>query len=160
MWRFPIQNHSTQSTTQKRRNKAKYLTWNSIRLKFAETTCMLNPVKSLRYIKSYSSSSPRSVKSPRNYIRYNCKNICSLLRRPIPILKIRKRPHFSRWSAILLFTRFSKTLLATESILSGRYFFAVDLSPTFLNTGSTNETFQQSGKQDSFRHLLKSSARM
>ena len=32
-------------------------------------------------------------------------------------------------------------------------FLAVDLSPTFLNTGTTNETFQQSGKQDSFRHI-------
>ena len=27
-----------------------------------------------------------------------------------------------------------------------------------LNTGTTNETFQQFGKQDSFRHILKSSA--
>ena len=33
-------------------------------------------------------------------------------------------------------------------------------SPTFLNTGSTDETFQQSGKQDSFRHILKSLASM
>ena len=30
----------------------------------------------------------------------------------------------------------------------------------FLNTGATKETFQQSGKQDSFRHLLKSLASM
>ena len=37
-------------------------------------------------------------------------------------------------------------------------FLAVDLSPTFLSTGTTDETFQQSGKQDSVRHLLKSSA--
>ena len=37
---------------------------------------------------------------------------------------------------------------------------AVDLSPTFLNTGTTDETFQQSGKQDSFRHLLKNLASM
>ena len=37
-------------------------------------------------------------------------------------------------------------------------FLVVDLSPTFLNTGTTDETFQQSGKQDSFRHLLKSLA--
>ena len=36
----------------------------------------------------------------------------------------------------------------------------VDLSQTFLKTGTTNETFQQSGKQDSFRHLLKSLANM
>ena len=32
-------------------------------------------------------------------------------------------------------------------------FLAVDLSPTFLNKGTTNETFQQSGKQDFFRHI-------
>ena len=31
---------------------------------------------------------------------------------------------------------------------------------TFLNTGTTNETFQQSGKQDSFRHIWVSSASM
>ena len=37
---------------------------------------------------------------------------------------------------------------------------ALDLSPPFLNIGITNETFQQSGKQDSFRHILKSSATM
>ena len=37
---------------------------------------------------------------------------------------------------------------------------AVGLSPTFLNTGSTDETFQQSGKQDSFSNILKSSASM
>ena len=38
------------------------------------------------------------------------------------------------------------------------YFLAVDLSPTFLNTGVTDEIFQLSGKQDSFRYLLKISA--
>ena len=37
-------------------------------------------------------------------------------------------------------------------------FSAVDLFSTFLTTGNTNETFQQSGKQESFRHILKSSA--
>ena len=36
----------------------------------------------------------------------------------------------------------------------------VGLSPTFLNTGTTDETFQQSGKQDSFRYLLKISVSM
>ena len=39
-------------------------------------------------------------------------------------------------------------------------FLAVDLSPTFLNTGTTDETYQQSGKQESFAHLLKSSVSM
>ena len=39
-------------------------------------------------------------------------------------------------------------------------FSSIDLSPTFLNTGTTNENFQQSGRQYSFRHTLKSSASM
>ena len=36
----------------------------------------------------------------------------------------------------------------------------VDLSPAFLKTRTTDETFEQSGKQDSFRHLLTSPASM
>ena len=36
----------------------------------------------------------------------------------------------------------------------------VDLFPTFLKTGTTDETFQQSGKRYSFRQILKSSAKM
>ena len=39
-------------------------------------------------------------------------------------------------------------------------FLVLDHSPTFLNIGTTNETLQQSAKQDSFRHLLKSSVSM
>ena len=77
-----------------------------------------------------------------------------------PYWKSEIKPHFSRWSTILLFISFSKTLLTTERRLTGWYFLAVDLSPTFLNTGTTEETFQQSGKQDSFRHLLKTLASM
>ena len=34
----------------------------------------------------------------------------------------------------------------------------VDLFPSFLNTGTTNKTFQQSWKQDSLRQILKNSA--
>ena len=39
-------------------------------------------------------------------------------------------------------------------------FLAVDISPTFLNTETTDETFQQFGKQSSFRQILKSLAGM
>ena len=39
-----------------------------------------------------------------------------------PYWKSEKRPHFSRWSTILLFTRFSKTLLTTEKRLTGDSF--------------------------------------
>ena len=45
-------------------------------------TSMSNPVKSLGYIKCYSSSSPRPVKTSSNSIRYNCQKICSCSRRP------------------------------------------------------------------------------
>ena len=36
-----------------------------------------------------------------------------------PYWKSEKRPHFSRWSTILLFTSFSKTLITTERRLTG-----------------------------------------
>ena len=48
------------SITEKRRNMTKYLTWNSIRLKFLKKTC----VKKLGYIKFHSSYSPWLVNSP------------------------------------------------------------------------------------------------
>ena len=108
-----------------------------------KTTSMSKPVRSLGYIKCYSSSSPRPIKSPSNLIRYNCQ-------------KSENRPHFYRWPISLLFISFSKNLLTTEGRLTKRQFSAVYLSSKFLNTGTTDETFQQSGKQD----LLNRSANM
>ena len=80
--RLPIQNHLKLIITEKRRNMAKYLTWNSIRLKSVKKTTTPNSVKSLGYIKCYSSSSPRPVKSPSNSIKHKCLKIYSWLRRP------------------------------------------------------------------------------
>ena len=88
---LPIQNHSKPSVTEKRGNKDKYLTWNSITPKFANKTRMPNPFKGLGYIKCYNLSSPRLVKSPSNSIRYNSKKICSWSRRPKTILEMRKK---------------------------------------------------------------------
>ena len=42
---------------------------------------------------------------------------------------------------------------------TGQYFLAVDLSSIFSNTGTTDETFEESGK-DSLRCLVKSSPTM
>ena len=43
LWRISIQNHpKPSSNTEKIRNKAKFLTWNSIRLKFVKKTSVLN----------------------------------------------------------------------------------------------------------------------
>ena len=55
---------------------------------------------------------------------------------PKPYWKSEKRPDFSRWSIILLFTSFSKTSLTTEPRITGQLFLAVDLSPIFLNTAN------------------------
>ena len=76
--------------TEKRTNEAKYLTWNSIRLKSVKKTSMPNAVKSLGYIKCHCWSSPKFVKSPTNSIRYNCEKVSSWLRRPKTILEIKK----------------------------------------------------------------------
>ena len=72
-------------------HRAKFLTWNSIRLKFAKKASIPNPIKSLGYIKCQSSSGPRPVKSLFNSIRYNCQKICSWLRRPKTKLEIKKK---------------------------------------------------------------------
>ena len=60
-------------------------------------------------------------------------------------LKSEKRPHFSRWSTILLFTSFPKSLLPTEGRLTGQLLLAVDLSPTFSNAETTNAGFNLKG---------------
>ena len=168
LWRLPIQNNLKPSNTKKRRNKVKYLIWMSIRLKSVKKTSRPNPVKGLGYIKFYSSKSPGLVKMPGNFIRYNSQRICSWSRRPKTRLEIRKKmSHFSGWSTTLLLTGFwksstenkktkTKTSTKTNHRRLTRWWFSdVDLSPTFLNTGATDETFQKSEKQDSFWHILK-----
>ena len=53
-----------------------------------------------------------------------------------------------RWSKSLLLR-----LLSRVGSLTGWQF-----PPTFLNSGATDQTFQQCGKQDSFRHIWESLA--
>ena len=99
--------------------------------------------------------------------------------------KSENRPHFSWWP-----TSLSKTILTAKRRLKGRSSYAssknsyevaglfivdfplgkritvpfqyhsIALSPTYLNTRTSAEIFRQSGKQDPFRHILKSSASM
>ena len=65
-----------------------------------------------------------------------------------------------------MFATFSKTLLTTERRLSGLQFFAVDLSPTFLNTRTagpemrTSNNLEKKIHIEEFRNVLKSSANM
>ena len=116
----PLQNHLKSSTTTNKRNKAKYLTWNSIRLKFVKKTSMSYPVKSLWYIKYYRSSSPKPVKNLSNSIRYNCQKICSWSRRPKTILEIRKKGQISLGDQKSYYLQVFQTLLTTERRLTGR----------------------------------------
>ena len=62
-----------------------------IRFKLVKKTSTRNPFKGLGYIKCYSSSSQRPVKSPSNFIRCNWQKNCSWSRRPKTILEIRKK---------------------------------------------------------------------
>ena len=61
---------------------------------------------------------------------------------------------------MLLFTIFLKTLLTTERRVTGWQVLALYLFSTFLNTETNYETYQESGKQELFRHLLKISDSM
>ena len=152
LWRLPIHKYMKHFISKKRRNKAKYLSWNYTRLNFVKKTSMQNTVKSLQYIKwSF-------VKSPCNSTRYNCQEISSWLRRPKFMLEIKKKARFIY--VILLFTSFSKILLIKERRLTGQQFLATDLSQTFFNTWTTNETFQHQENKDSFRQILRSTASM
>ena len=112
---------------------------------------MPNSVESLGYIKCYSSSSSRSAKSPSNSIRHNCQKICCCSRKAI-----RKKATFFQVINKPIIYKFFKDFTSNRTKTKR----AVDLSPKFLNTGTTYETFKQFGKQDSFRHILKCSACM
>ena len=127
---------------------------------FVKKTSMLNPVKSLAYIRCYSLSSPRPIRSQSNSIRYNCQKICSWLRRSETILEIRKKATFleviKKSIIYKLFQEFTNHSNKTNRAVN------FNLRPLlkFLITGTTDEIIQQSGKEDIFRQILKSSAGM
>ena len=77
-------------------------------------TSMPNPVKNLGYIKCYSLSNPRTVKSPSNSMNYNYQKICSWSRRPRTILEIRKKGHIFLGDQQSYYLQVFKRLLTTE----------------------------------------------
>ena len=70
--------------------------------------------------------------------------------------------HISRLSTILLFTSFFKNFSNCRKQIKRVIVFSSRplLFPAFFNTGTIDETFQQSIKQDFIIHMLKSSASM
>ena len=135
LWRLPIQNHSKPSFTEKGQNKAKYVTWNSRRLKLRRKTKALNISNTLtRVVPDLFHA--LAILSEKTVIR------STIDREDLKSYwKSEKRLYFSRWWTSPLSTSFSKTLLTTEIGPKGQQFLVVDFSPTFLNTGTTDETF-------------------
>ena len=87
-------------------------------LKFVKKTSMPNSVESLGYIKCCSSSSAK----PEALTILSDKTVgrSAVDQKDLkPYWKSEKRPHFSRWSVILLFTSFSKMSRTTERKLTG-----------------------------------------
>ena len=75
-----------------------------------------NSIKSLGYIKCYRLSSPRPAILSDATVRKSAVD----WEDQNPYQKSEKRPYFSKWSTILLFTSFSKTLLTIERGLTGQ----------------------------------------
>ena len=75
------------------------------------------------------------------------------------MLEIRKNCHISLDDQESYYLQvFQTSLLTRERRLTRWQFLALGRFPTTLTTETTDETFQQSGKQSSFRCTLKSSA--
>ena len=110
-------------------------------------------IKSLGYITSYSSSSPRLGKSPTNSIRHNCRRIYGWTRRSETMPEIRKKTHFLRCATSLSFKGFSMILLTTEKKIRTSGFRCRPLSNIFKDS-DLRWNFQQSEKQDSFKQWL------
>ena len=64
------------------------------------------------------------------------------------------------WSTNLLFTSIFKDFTNQRKKNNRAVVLVVNPSPTFLNIETTNETFEQSRKKDSFRYILDRLANM
>ena len=76
-----------------------------------------------------------------------------------PYFKLEKKSTFFVAINKPIIYKFSKVLLTIVMRLTERQILGGDFFPTFLNTGTTEENFQESKKQDSLKHILKSLTR-
>ena len=143
--------------TEKRRNKANDLTWNSIRLKFVKKTSMADLVKSLGYIKCNSwgvaPDLPKALailsdtavwKSAVDWETWNTEN------------QIKQHISLGDHKNPIIYKFFKDFTEKTYRVVVFNY----RPFPDILNTENSNKVFQQSEKPDCFRHLLNSSADM
>ena len=104
------------------------------------TTSIPNFSKSLWCIKCYSSTSTRHVETPSNSIRCNYHKIWE------------KSISQDNQQADLLYAS-QRFFWHQKKRLAGCQFLNKDLALTFLNTVTICETFQQSRKQNFFKHI-------
>ena len=134
MSRLPIQNHSKPCITEKRRNKAKYLTWNYIRFKYAKKTPACQTLSRSLDISNLTARVASDLLKAPAVLSDTTVWRSAVYREDLRTYWISEKwPHFSRSSTILLFTTFSKTYTAAV--------FSFDLCPTFWNTEIFDETF-------------------
>ena len=104
--RLPNKSHSKLSTTEKRQSKAKYVPWNSKRFEFVKKISMPHLVNSLRYIKCAKAQvAPDLLKVIEILLDTTVTRSAADREDLKPQWKSEQRPHFSRWSTSLLFTR-------------------------------------------------------
>ena len=96
-------------------------------------TSMSHPIESLRYVKCYSSSSPRPIQSLSNSVAVKRSTVDQEDAKSH--WKSDKRPHLSKWSTILLLTSFSNIILTTEKKTNRP--LAIYLFPKIWNTWTT-----------------------
>ena len=157
---IPSKNHSKPSSTKKKQNKAKYRTWVSVRFEFVKKTSMPYPrSRALNISSTTAQIVPDLLKALKCLSDTNVRRSAVDREDPKPCWKSEMRPHFSTWltspSIIYkFFKNFTNHCKKTNTVVD---FFCWTL-PIILKPWTTDETFQQSGKQDSFRHTLMSSA--
>ena len=146
LWRIAFHNNLKSSITEKRQNKVKICPKIPYELSLWRRPASQTLSKALDI-------SIATAQATLDLLKIQAILSDTTLRRSIvdqedlkPYWKSENRPDFSNWSTNLLWTSFSKTLLTIERRLIGWYCLDVDLSLIYLNTGTTNATFQQSEK--------------
>ena len=125
------------------------------------TTSLLNPCKNFVCNKCYSCSNPTLIKNLQcyfNVIWYNYQKIYSWTRSSETILYIRKKSFIFDCDQRFQGTSFSRNFLSKR--LNKVITFGGMSLPNILNAGAADKTFQQSGKQDSFKYILNRSTNM
>ena len=114
----------------------------NLKFEFLKKTNILNSIKSLGQTNCYSSKNPRPIKSPFNSIRYKLsEDLFEMINKPII------------YNFYIHFTNHRKKFNNTV-------FFRHRFLPNILKfTGNMDETLQKYGKHDSFRQILKTSAK-